>query len=94
MREATRLKLKKTPEGRALLQLLDQAGGEDALTKTLNTGYQTVANWKYRGKVPPAYAVAVGKTEFFKLLGWTKEKVRPDLDETEWHRLGFGPDGV
>lgn len=79
-----RERLMKTKPGEALAQLLDLCGGNTALARALGIDMRTVNTWCHRGKVSEMGAVLIGETQYFTDLGWTKEKVRPDMLPHQW----------
>lgn len=77
-------RLSKTQEGKALLELLDLCGGNTAMARALNVNVRTVAIWSHRGQVSEQGAYLIEETPFFAEKGWTKERVRPDIQEMQW----------
>lgn len=69
-------KLGATPEGRALLGVIDAVGGPGELSKLLGVRRQTIDNWAYISKrVSKEGAIAIESA----LDGITKEQLRPDI---------------
>lgn len=73
-------RLSKTPEGSALLELLNWAGGNTALARALDVDTRTVNTWCHRGSISQQGAYRVEH----KIAGWSKERTRPDLLENQW----------
>lgn len=72
-------KLGSTPQGRALLKVLNSQGGPSELAKLISVSRQTIDNWIYlSGQVSKAGAIAIESS----LHGVTKEELRPDI--TDW----------
>lgn len=79
--DSRRKALKKTPEGAALVSLLEEAGGPTALSEALEVDIERVYNWINRKKVSKEGAVIIGKCKHFKV---TSEQMRPDLTKFQW----------
>lgn len=78
------VRCKATEEGRALIELLQLCGGNTAMARALNVNVRTIAMWAHRGRVSEQGAYLIEDTPFFSDLGWTKERVRPDLMPFQW----------
>jgi hypothetical protein len=83
--KANKKRLEKTETGRVLLELRDLCGGRVPMARALDINVRSMDIWFHRGQVSEQGAYLVERTPFFADKGWTKEKVRPDIKEMQWH---------
>jgi DNA-binding transcriptional regulator YdaS (Cro superfamily) len=76
---ATAARLKETPEGCALLELIEQHGNPMRLSQALGIDAQPIRQWIYNGRASKTGARLIENT-----LGVPKEKVRPDIPVDDW----------
>lgn len=83
--DKTRARLTQTPEGSALLELIDQYKTPALLASALGFNQQSVRQWILRGRISKRGALRVSDS-----LGYSKEALRPDLQSDEWDRKPVG----
>lgn len=72
-------RLMETPEGQAMLGLLQTYGSPTNLARKLGVDPQAVRQWVYAGAMPKSAAMM-----FAKALGTQPFHLRPDLPTTAW----------
>lgn len=89
MNDKTLEKLLQTDTGKALVGLIVAAGSERLLIERLEIEPNDLHNWKQRGQISTGHSIAVQNNAYFAGLGWTKEKCRPDMTQSDWKRIGL-----
>jgi hypothetical protein len=84
MREHVKQRLSKTPEGQAIIGLVEHAGGWDAFLRATGFIEHDLTNWYRRGKISQLGAYLIEEIPFFADAGWTKEKVLPSVGLYQW----------
>lgn len=64
---------------RSTIDLINAAGGVKELSQEINFNYFTVTAWLSRGVIPEYVARAIADSEKYSALGFTLERMRPDL---------------
>lgn len=77
-------RLKLTPEGSALLEILKLVGDRKALARATGERYDVICNWLARGRISKVGAQKLEKLPFFKRHGYSRERLRPDLKKYQW----------
>jgi hypothetical protein len=73
-----------TPDGAAIVGLVDHAGGWNAFLRATNFLEHDLTNWYRRGKVSQLGAYLISEMPFFAEVGWTKERVLPSVGVYQW----------
>ena len=84
--EEVQTRLSTTAQGNALLELLQMCGGRSGLASAIKCNRGTVDNFVARGQISMEMAERIADVEHFKKLGWTREKIRPDVNPFVWDR--------
>ena len=84
MRNSVIERLSKTPDGQALIDLVEHAGGWSAFLRA--TGYTDahVVNFYRRNKLSQIAARVISEIPYFRDAGWTKEKCLPSVGQYQW----------
>lgn len=85
--DKTKDRLKATPEGVALLSLIDENGSPSKLAAAVGVNQQSVRQWLLRGRISQRGALLVSDR-----LGYDKEALRPDLNASDWNKQPPGRD--
>jgi len=84
MRNIAKDKLMKTADGRAIIELIELAGGRSAFMRITGFSSRQLDNWYRRSLISQQGAIAIAANPFFAARGVTRETVRPSLTEHQW----------
>lgn len=84
MRKNVKDRLSQTPEGRAIIGLVEHAGGWNAFLRATGFVEHDATNWYRRGRISQLGAYLIEEMQFFAEAGWTKEKILPSLGQYQW----------
>lgn len=85
--DKTKDRLRATPEGAALLDLIAEKGSPSKLAAAVGVNQQSVRQWLLRGRISQRGALLVSER-----LGYDKEALRPDLAVCDWNKQPPGRD--